>query len=90
MKLTLNDWRVLKNIAKQTPLALGGEGNYDSFMPHGSRDWTAVYRLREEKFIEEISEYADCQTCYKTHEGPAYIATHWGFRALQELKDSHV
>lgn len=77
-KLTTNDARVLRAVWTAND-SLGG------LMPHGPADWTAIRRLVKAQLVEVDNEWADCQTCPKSHEGPAYRLTLWGRRAVDEL-----
>jgi len=77
MWLTANDRWVLQAAATAMK-TWGGD------MPHGARDWIAIRRLERETFIACNNDWADCQTCARPHEGPAYEITVWGWRALTE------
>lgn len=41
MKLTQNDMRVLHAMRNVLHPSRGGNGDFDGFIPHGSRDWIA-------------------------------------------------
>jgi hypothetical protein len=82
MKLTTNDMRVLRAMQKALHPSLGGNGDFDGFIPHGSRDWIAVRRLLRNDLIKQLNEYAECQTCPEPHEEAAFCFTHWGMREL--------
>ena len=82
MKRTANDMRVLLVIQNVLRPSLGGNGDFDGFIPHGSGDWLAVRRLSREGLVEQLDEYAECQTCSEPHDGAAFFLTHWGLREL--------
>lgn len=74
-RLTANDLRVLRAAAKASE-------TWGGFMPHGARDWVAIRRLEREQLVECNNDWADCQTCAESHEGPSFAVTGWGHRAL--------
>ena len=80
MKLTDNDMRVLQVMRNVLHPSRGGNGDFDGFMPHGSRDWLAIRRLLRDDYVEQLNEYATCQTCEEPHEDAAFTLTHWAFR----------
>ena len=82
-KRTANDMRVLHAMQKVLHPSLGGNGDFDGFIPHGSQDWIAIRRLLQDDLIEQLNEYADCQTCNEPHEDAAFTLTHWGMRELE-------
>lgn len=82
MKLTTNDMRVLRAMRQVLSPSLGGNGDFDGFMPHGSADWTATRRLLKGQYVERLNEYANCQTCSDPHEGEAFKLTHWALRVF--------
>jgi hypothetical protein len=80
MRLTANDWRVLK-AAEEAMATWGG------VIPHGARDWMAIRRLEREKLILQSNDWADCKTCAEPHEGPSFAITVWGARALAQADE---
>jgi hypothetical protein len=80
MRLTVNDRRVLQAAAKAFE-------TWEGIMPHGSADWTAIRRLEREQLVDKCNDWADCQTCAQTHEGPAFAITVWGWRALVDTDE---
>ena len=80
MKLSANDMRVLHAMRNVLHPSHGGNGDFDGFMPHGSRDWIAIRRLLREGYVEQSNEYGTCQTCSDPHEDAMFTLTHWAFR----------
>ena len=60
---------------------------YDGYMPHGSRDWTAIRRLQREALVEASNDFADCMTCPTMHEGPAFRLTVHGMHAVEPTEE---